>query len=305
MPTIFTQGAASAQGFGFAGKKPVPVIGNQGIFAIGAFSITTNKYIFSCCINLSATSLSGCMYQGTAAGNSTRGIFCLGYFCGATKRSKYIYTTNATSCVAAASTTPQGSTAAGNSTRGIFQLNGSTNVRNKYTYACDTSSSGASAPSTLAGATRGAAGNSIAGIFFVGGSATQKYSYASCFVASSTNLSGCSSNGGAAGNATTGIFLHGNYNSATSKYLYSCETVSTGSTLPKGSIFPFGTSSSCKAVFAYGYSVCPPGNAGAASPTAARLKYIYASSSFASATSASSSSNSSGATINGVCGVNL
>jgi hypothetical protein len=103
---------------------------------------------------------------GSAAGNSTRGIFTVGkQTSGAyptpffnTTRNKYTYAccTSTATGVGAASQASTNGAAAGNSTRGIFALgaNGcacqlNTVVRNKYTYAtCTSTASGVASASS-------------------------------------------------------------------------------------------------------------------------------------------------------------
>ena len=157
-------GAASA--ISFAGEA----VGNstRGIFALGevgtiggtaAPSTTRNKYIYACdtstACGVAASSATSAI--GSAAGNSTRGIFTLGLAGGApsTTRNKYIYAcdTSTASGVGTASAATYGGSATGNSTRGIFSLGGTgaaaLTTRNKYTYACDTSTAcGVAAAST-------------------------------------------------------------------------------------------------------------------------------------------------------------
>jgi hypothetical protein len=107
---------------------------------------------------------------GSAAGNSTRGIFTVGRnSSGAypnpffnTTRNKYTYAccTSTATGVGAASQASYNGSAAGNSTRGIFALgvNGcacqlNITIRNKYTYSTDTSTASgvASASSNTGG----------------------------------------------------------------------------------------------------------------------------------------------------------
>ena len=64
--------------------------GNLAIFALGAApsaSTTRNKYTYSGCVNASATAASAASCSGSAAGNSTVGIFAIGN--STTTRNKY------------------------------------------------------------------------------------------------------------------------------------------------------------------------------------------------------------------------
>ena len=71
-----------------AGLWPVAGLLGPGTFAIfaigcsGGFSAVTNKYTYSGDVNSVATSLTNPSLGGSAAGNSTRGIFALGSISG-------------------------------------------------------------------------------------------------------------------------------------------------------------------------------------------------------------------------------
>ena len=126
MPSIITEGAMSAQGYGF-GRKAGGAVGTVGIFALGitgTASTTRNKYTFATCTSTSAASASAASYNGSAAGNSTRGIFALGYVCGvgpSTTRNKYTYAccSSTASGVGAASCGSCRGSAASNGTCGV------------------------------------------------------------------------------------------------------------------------------------------------------------------------------------------
>jgi hypothetical protein len=98
-----------------------------------------------------ATVSSGASACGAATGNSTRGIFVLG-FPSPQSRNKYTYASDTNSVATASSSCTFGGAATGNSTRGIFAIGnngvGASILREKYTYACDTNASAASSGST-------------------------------------------------------------------------------------------------------------------------------------------------------------
>jgi hypothetical protein len=201
----------------------------RGIFALGAryccgsgafVRLTTrNKYTYASCTSTACcvAAASVASQRGSAAGNSTRGIFTLGCGCGATTtRNKYTYAscTSTASGVASASATGIVGSAAGNSTRGIFALGRNPctgigrNTRNKYTYACCTSTASGVAVSTYGSALGSAAGNSTRGIFAIGiasccgsGATRDKYTYACC--TSTASGVGAASNLNNAGSAAS------------------------------------------------------------------------------------------------------
>ena len=234
MPTITSQGSMSVRAFGFGSMTD----GKFAIFAFGSASSagTREKYIYSSCTNTTAAAVTytgtGGVNSGTAAGNSTRGIFALGN--GITNRNKYTYASCTSAAATAASAAAYTPSAAGNSTRGIFHLatNPATTTRNKYTYASCTSAAATAASTPYFGAT--AAGNSTRGIFMIsdGTNLTNKYTYACDTNAVGVNLTQASLGGGAAGNSTRGIFALGSAActavpiTTRNKYTYaSCTTV--------------------------------------------------------------------------------
>ena len=85
MPTVITRGGMAAKAVGFTSGQKTLTPGTVGIFAIGFStciglpSTTRNKYTFACDVNGSATSASSASSAGSAAGNSTKGIFALGF----------------------------------------------------------------------------------------------------------------------------------------------------------------------------------------------------------------------------------
>lgn len=141
---------------------------SKGIFALGfdynhlpqaGNSKLRDKYTYATCVSTATTASLKASGYGSAAGNSTRGIFALGTTCCAIVsgiREKFTYSNcTTTSCgvasVSSATYASDGS-AAGNSTRGIFQLGQACSVRttkrNKYTYAsCTSTASGVASAS--------------------------------------------------------------------------------------------------------------------------------------------------------------
>lgn len=211
--------------------------GSRGIFAIGCTEsaptpvTTRNKYLYSNCSSTAcgvAASSAGSR-EGSATGNSTRGIFAIGLSSGAktTTRNKYTYSNcTSTACgVGAASTASSAGSAAGESTKGIFALGSITGfpyyvtTRNKYTYStCASTACGVGAASTNSGA-GAAAGNSTRGIFALGynpgsccsfnpSQTRNKYTYSTCASTSSgvASSSAAMAYGAAVGNSTRGIF---------------------------------------------------------------------------------------------------
>ena len=145
-----------------AGNWPIQP-GTVGIFALGyasGASTTRDKYTFSGCVVSSATASSATTRYGSAAGNSTVGIFALG--CNSTTRDKYTYSGCVVSSGAASSATSYQGSAAGNSTVGIFALGNCTTTRNKYTYSGDVNASAAAA--TAASSQGSAASNGTCGV---------------------------------------------------------------------------------------------------------------------------------------------
>jgi len=86
---------------------------------VGA-STTRNKYTYACDTNGCATAASAAAYVGSAAGNSTRGIFALGYAGGAsTTRNKYTYACDTNGTAAPSSPASSYGSAASNGTCGV------------------------------------------------------------------------------------------------------------------------------------------------------------------------------------------
>ena len=252
--TICGVGAASI------GSRSGAAAGNstRGIFALGATASCglgtniRNKYTYATCSSTTscvATS-SGNSGFGSASGNSTRGIFALGYSGGASNvRNKYTYAscTSTATGVATASAASFRLSSAGNSTRGIFALGliaGScpSTTRNKYTYACCTSTASGVGAASVASYCGDAAGNGTRGIFALGAAPCRstirnKYTYATCVsTACGVGASSVASYAGAAtGNSTRGIFALGSTptciggSTIRNKYTYaSCTSTATG-----------------------------------------------------------------------------
>jgi hypothetical protein len=190
--------------------------GNLAIFALArtpCVSAIRNKYIFSGCLNSSATASTQAAFYSSAAGNSTIGIFALGAnSCGSGTniRNKYTYSSCANALATAASAASYLGSAAGNSTAGIFALGFKTaasTTRDKYTYSgCVVTSGTAASTASYIGS---AVGNSTVGIFALGGfsgsTTRNKYTYAGCGNASATAASSSSYGGSAASNGTCGV----------------------------------------------------------------------------------------------------
>ena len=184
MPLIQRKGAQSSQGFGEFSAAVGGGDGTKGIFALGyntpSALTTRNKYTYSSCTSTACGvgAASAGSNSGSAAGNSTRGIFALGG--GLTTRNKYTYAscTSTASGVAASSAGSTGGAAAGNLTRGIFSLGMNsvgcyTTTRNKYTYACCTSTASGVAVASQRGGCLSVAGNaSIGNNLTIGANAT-------------------------------------------------------------------------------------------------------------------------------------
>ena len=154
-----------------------PIAGNvaDGTFAIFALGGTTgcvptttrNKYTYSGDAVSAGGAATAASYLGSAAGNSTVGIFALGLTTvRVTTRNKYTYSGCVVAAGGAATVASRCSSAAGNSTVGIFALGctstGVSTTRDKYTYSgCVVSAGGAATVVSLAGS---AASNGINGI---------------------------------------------------------------------------------------------------------------------------------------------
>ena len=184
-----------------------------GIFSLG--STVRNKYTYATCSSTASgvASASDNAYEGSAAGNSTRGIFSLQ---AGGVRNKYTYATDtSTACgVGTASVFGRQGSAAGNSTIGIFAIgynaspyfNVPSTIRNKYTYATCTSTACGVAAASNASTYSSATGNSTRGIFALGqntcsvGTTTRnKYTYATnTSTASGVGVSSANSRNGAA-----------------------------------------------------------------------------------------------------------
>jgi hypothetical protein len=195
-------------------------VGNStvGIIALGTRCVscmitpvtTRNKYTYSSDVVTTGGVATTASYYGSAAGNSTVGIFALGNvsFAGSTTRNKYTYSGDTVSAGGAATAASRAGSAAGNSTFGVFAL-GCTTVavvtRDKYTYSgCVVASATAA---TVASRRGSAAGNSTIGIFSLGNSTTtrNKYTYSGCVVSSATAATTNTSFGSAASNGINGI----------------------------------------------------------------------------------------------------
>ena len=310
MPLLSTRGSASAKGFGlFATTSSCCLTdGNKGIFAIGSNTCgccgttTRNKYTYATCLStavgVGTSSLTS--VAGSAAGNSTRGIFAIGLSSCVRRstRNKYTYSScTSTACgVGSASHSSSAGSAAGNSTRGIFSLGAAivcssfqrSTIRNKYTYSSCTSTACGVAAASCGSQWQSAVGNSTRGIFALGersacgGSRStirNKYTYSSCTNTSSgVGAASCAScKGSAAGNSTRGIFTLGNNGgggfTTRNKYTYACCT-STASGVGAASSparFGSGAGNSTRGIFALGYLNC------ASTITATRNKYTYSS----------------------------
>jgi hypothetical protein len=329
MPAVITRGAISAQGFGFAAGGVCALDGTKGIFAVGGFSTIRNKYTYATCTStasgVAASSIGS--FAGSAAGNSTRGIFAIGMVCtpygGCTvlTREKYTYATCASSCAASASTGGYNGAAAANSTVGIFAVGSNVKqagspgypcgcyldfaIRNKYTFATDTSTGAASASSASYG--QSAAGNSTRAIFSLGRAASgcyktrDKFIYASCTNTSCgvAKASGCNQTAsGAAGNSTRGIFALGTSSTTRNKYIYACCTSTASGVGAASTANNSGNAAgnSTRGIFALG---------NASSPSTTRNKYTYSTcASTACGVAAASYCTSKGASSSWATGVN-
>ena len=289
--------------------------GTFAIFALGNNTCTRNKYTYSGCVSSSATAGTVVSSGQSAAGNSTVGIFALGFsstFCGCsvvTTRNKYTYVGCVVSAGGAATVPSYDGSAAGNSTVGIFALgydSGANRLatRNKYTYSGDVVSAGGAA--TTASYVGSAVGNSTRGIFALGcaGSTVttrDKYTYSGCVVSAGGAATVASDRGSATGNSTIGIFALGrnacNTNLTTrDKYTYSSDVVSAGGAATVASRGSAAAGNSTVGIFALG-----------ATPTASttRNKYTYSGCVVAAATASTAVSQRGSAASNGIIGVTL
>ena len=285
-------------------------VGTFAIFALGyvssTYTATTNKYTYSGDLNAAATSLTGATFAGAAAGNSTRGIFALGYAPGSSaSRSKYTYNGCVVSTGTAASFPSLKSAATGNSTVGIFALGkkcgSQSSNRCKYTYSGDTNSIGAYAITCSFDGT--AVGNCSVGIFALGNytcccssvgmTNRNKYTYSSCTNGSATAASsaaGC--RGAASGNSTVGIFALGGATTTRNKYTYSGDVNAVATSSSVVSNFGAAAGNSTIGIFAIGQNLTT------------RNKYTYSGCTSATATAASSGNYYGSAASNGTTGVN-
>ena len=176
--TSYTFGAFALNSYG---PSPISAFSNSvtpsadGTFAIFALGFTTglvttrDKYTYSGDAVGSATAATAASGFGSAAGNSTVGIFALGLDNSATRlttRNKYTYSGDVVSAGGAATAGSAQGSAAGNSTVGVFALgnvSGAGSVtRDKYTYSgCVVAAGGAA---TAASSNGSAAGNGTAGV---------------------------------------------------------------------------------------------------------------------------------------------
>jgi hypothetical protein len=96
-----------------------------GIFALGrSFTISTtrNKYTYSGCVVSSATAATVASGRGSAAGNSTVGIFalgCVGACTRSTTRNKYTYSGDVVAAGGVATSASRDGSAASNGTSGV------------------------------------------------------------------------------------------------------------------------------------------------------------------------------------------
>lgn len=319
MPSIITRGAFSAKSFGFGAK----VSTGFGIFNLGVNSScygikTRDKYAYSTDAVTAGANASINNASGTAAGNSTVGIFQLGITypnCAAspytisTTRNKYTYATDSNASAAAASAGNYGGAAAGNATRGIFALGGKTDgsystTRNKFTYACCTS--GAAAASSNNSGEGAASGNTTRGIFALGygsypasGTTTRnKFTYACCSNASAT-ASSCNSWGGAAtGTCAIGIFAIGSngqnntgsgVTTTRNKYTYATDTNASATAASAKTLRGSAAGNLTRGIFSRG-ETCT------FAVTTTRDKYTYATDANTSATAASVATGAGSAT---------
>jgi len=225
----------------FSNSITAVVDGTFAIFALGFGSsssqTTRDKYTYSGDVVSVGGAATAASYGGSAAGNSTVGIFALG--CGGgSARNKYTYVGCVVSAGGAATAASRYGAAAGNSTVGIFALGfapSASTTRDKYTYSgCVVSAGGAA---TVASWLESATGNSTVGIFALGNApchstTRNKYTYSGCVVSAGGAATVASSAGSAAGNSTIGIFALGGIACVASlirnKYTYASCVVSAG-----------------------------------------------------------------------------
>lgn len=297
--------------------------GTFSIFALGAVggvSTTRNKYTYSGNVVAAGGAASIASQSGSAAGNSTVGIFALGYIVSggsntpSVTRDKYTYSGCVVSAGGAATVASAEGSAAGNSTVGIFALSttgifAGTAARNKYTYSgCVVSAGGAATTSSVRGS---ATGNSTVGIFALGNNSSSgallttrdKYTYSGCVVSAGTAATAASNEGSAAGNSTVGIFALGVTSTGfcgtttRNKYTYAGCVVSAGGAATVASFRGSAAGNSTVGIFALG-TISP-------SQSTARNTYTYSNDAVASGGAATAASSYGSAASNGIAGITL
>lgn len=253
------QGLWPIAGFIQDGTFAIFSLGQQ--FGGGAGTRVTNKYTYAGNVVVAGGNLTANNYAGGgAAGNTTVGIFALGFSPVTTAsavRNKYTYASDTAASATAANTASAYGSAAGNSAIGIFALGmniGNTKIatRETYTYS-NCVVTGATAATT--GSSEGsAAGNSTVGIFQLGCAGGQittrnRYTYSGNVVSAGGAASVASRFSAATGNSTVGIFAAGLLSGCVvsyvrDKYTYSGCAVSaaTSSTLSSGTQSAAGNS---------------------------------------------------------------
>jgi hypothetical protein len=211
----------------FSNSVTPPADGTFAIFALGqqfgggAGTPVTNRYTYSGNVvvaggNLTANNYSG----GAAAGNTTVGIFALGFSPVTTAtaaRNKYTYASNTAASATAAGAPSAYGSAAGTSTIGIFALAlnaGNTRVTTRETYTYSSCVVSGASAATVATSEGSAAGNSTVGIFQLGCAANvittrNRYTYSGNVVSAGGAASVASRLSAATGNGTVGIFAAG------------------------------------------------------------------------------------------------
>jgi len=333
--TSYTFGVFALNSYGpspisaFSNSVTPSADGTFAVFALGNTSggavTTRDKYTYSGDVVGSATAATAASNQGSAAGNSTVGIFALGANSAGsslTTRNKYTYSGCVVSAGGAATAASSRGSAAGNSTVGIFALGcagGRVTTRDKYTYSGDVVSAGGAA--TAASIDGSAAGNSTVGIFALGGTpcpttTRNKYTYSGCVVSAGGAATLASASGSAAGNSTVGIFALGRafagcvfcpcfggcvptYARSTTrnKYTYSGCVVSAGGAATVASENTSASGNSTVGIFALGET-----NGGRVTT---RNKYTYSGCVVAAGGAATTASCRGSAASNGTIGVNM
>jgi hypothetical protein len=292
-----------------AGLWPIAGVSGDGTFAIFALGLSTtrNKYTYASCVATSATASTCNSSGGSAAGNTTFGIFALGN--NNTARNKYTYTGDVVSSATAASRASLYGAAAGNNTVGLFSLGArycccfgyvGTNTRNLYTYAGDTSTVFSAGGQSLY---QSGTGNSTVGIFAYGvlccstTAARFKYLYAYGILSSATSATLCTSRGAAAGNSTVGIFALGygpcvGYVTTRDKYTYATDVVTTATAATFTSCFPSAAGNSTRGIFSRG------------SCTSSTNRYTYSNDTVVAGGALTGASRVGSAASNGIANVN-